>query len=262
MIRARTLLIPALGALLVLATGAALWAVYLRPDLPPAERGRRLAENLGCFGCHGPEGSLGSPDPGREDGAVPGFGSELMMFASGPAEIRQWITDGVTRSRSKSISFNEQQDAATVVMPAFGRRLDPGQIDDLVVFVQAVNGAAAPADSLAGRGRKLAAGLGCFGCHGPGGRFARPNAGSLKGYVPSWDGADFAEVVRDRAEFEEWVRDGKSRRFTRNPLARRFLDRAVLHMPAYRDHLEAGDLDALWAYVSWLRTEGAAPTGR
>ena len=28
---------------------------------------------------------------------------------------------------------------------------------------------------------------------------------------------------------------------------------AVLRMPAYRGKLEPGDLDALWAYVKWLR---------
>jgi hypothetical protein len=71
--------------------------------------------------------------------------------------------------------------------------------------------------------------------------------------VPSWDGRDFPELVRDRAEFAEWVERGVSRRFERDPLARFFLDRAVLEMPAYRNHLEPGDLDALWAYVQWLR---------
>jgi hypothetical protein len=25
-------------------------------------------------------------------------------------------------------------------------------------------------------------------------------------------------------------------------------------MPAYRTHLEAGDVDALWAYVQWMRS--------
>jgi hypothetical protein len=71
--------------------------------------------------------------------------------------------------------------------------------------------------------------------------------------VPSWDGADFAELVRGRGEFDEWVRRGISRRFERQPAARLFLKRAALHMPAYERHLGPGDLDALWGYVRWLR---------
>ena len=37
--------------------------------------------------------------------------------------------------------------------------------------------------------------LGCFRCHGPGGRGASRNPGGLKGYIPPWDGRDFAELV-------------------------------------------------------------------
>jgi len=77
--------------------------------------------------------------------------------------------------------------------------------------------------------------------------------------VPSWDGADFPELVRDRAEFEQWVSDGRSRRFRGQALPSWFLDRAVLHMPAFRRHLSPGDLEALWAYAGWLRTRAAEP---
>jgi len=102
-------------------------------------------------------------------------------------------------------------------------------------------------------GRDRAEALGCIGCHGTGGRYARPNPGSLKGYVPPWDGADFAELVGGKAEFTEWVERGVSRRFDSNPVARFFLKRAPVKMPAYRSHLAPGDVDALWAYVVWLR---------
>jgi hypothetical protein len=97
--------------------------------------------------------------------------------------------------------------------------------------------------------------LGCEGCHGLGGRFARPNPGSLKGYVPPWDGDDFPELVRDRTEFGEWAERGISRRFEANPVARFFLRRAALRMPAYRTHLAPGDVDTLWTYVQWLRRD-------
>ena len=77
--------------------------------------------------------------------------------------------------------------------------------------------------------------------------------------MPSWDGADFPELVRDEREFREWVEDGISKRFESNPAARFFLKRARLHMPAFERHLSARDLPALWAYVRWLRSPAARP---
>ena len=227
-----------------------------RPQLPAAERGRRLAERTGCFACHGPEGLRGAANPGRNDRKVPTYEGDLMMFARSTEEVRQWIRDGVTQKRAASRTWREQRDRGALQMPAFKARLSDRQIDDLLTFVTTVAEDSLPEDSLAARGLERAAVLGCVGCHGPGGRFARPNPGSLKGYVPSWDGADFPELVTDRSEFGEWVERGVSRRFERNPIARYFLDRAVLRMPAYRTHLAAGDIDALWAYVQWLRMPG------
>ncbi len=246
-------------AALALATVVSAWAIWLRPHLPAAERGRRIAERAGCFACHGAEGGRGSANPGRKDRTVPTWESDLMMFAEDEQEVREWIRDGVPSERARSRSWQADRDSGALRMPAFGRRLRRGQIEDLVVFVRAVAGEPAPEEASALRGRERAEALGCTGCHGPGGRFARPNPGSLKGYVPSWDGRDFVELVRGRREFDQWVTDGISRRFAAAPLARFFLERAHLRMPAYRRFLRAGDLDTLWAYVSWVR---GSPTAR
>lgn len=241
----------ALGVLALL--GYAAVSFVLRPHLPAAEHGRRLAERTGCFGCHGPGGIRGASNPGRTDRTVPTYDDDLMMFAETPAEIRQWIEHGVTDKRKASETWRAQRDSGAMRMPAFGRRLDARAIDDLVAYVMAVGGVPEPDDSLAARGLERASALGCDGCHGPGGRLARRNPGSFKGYVPSWDGPDFVELVRDSTEFREWVEAGVSQRLDRNRLARFFLDRAALHMPKYRRHLEPGDVEALWGYVQWLR---------
>ncbi len=242
----------AILALLLLA--AVLGLIATRPRLPAAERGRRLAERTGCFACHGAGGLKGASNPGRTDRTVPGFTDDVMMYAKTREEIREWIDDGVTEKRAKSVTWREQKTRGALKMPAFGHRLADSQIDELVEYVAAVSDLSAPAESsAAGRGLARAEALGCVGCHGAGGRLAGRNPGSLKGYVPSWDGADFAELVQSREEFGEWVEHGVSPRLDRNPLARFFLRRAVLHMPAYREHLDPGDLDALWAYVQWLR---------
>lgn len=234
--------------------GSATAYFVFRPQLPAAERGRRLAERTGCFGCHGPGGIRGVANPGRTDRTVPTFEGDVMMYAKSPQEIHQWIHNGVTEKRKVSRTWREQRERGVLKMPAFKGRLSEKQMEDLVAYVMVASGMPVPEDSLATRGLDRAETLGCVGCHGAGGRLAKPNPGSLKGYVPSWDGADFPELVESRREFDEWVKDGESRRFKHNPLARFFLNRAVLKMPAYRKHLEPGDLDALWAYLQWLRS--------
>ncbi|HEY6867064.1 MAG TPA: c-type cytochrome, partial [Candidatus Eisenbacteria bacterium] len=249
---------PAAPALAALALAALAGCTLVNPGLPPAERGRRLAERTGCFGCHGAEGTHGTANPGRLDRAVPGFESDVMMYAKSTDEIREWIHDGSTAAKRASQTWRTERDRGNLRMPAFGARLSPRQIDDLVAFVVVMAGWPEPGDSLARRGLERAEKLGCVGCHGPGGRLARPNPGSLRGFVPPWNGPDFPELVRGRAEFDEWVERGVSKRFEGNPPAMWFLKRAVLKMPACERHLEAGDLDALWAYVTWLRGGGAA----
>jgi len=185
---------------------------------------------------------------------VPTFSGDLMMYAKNEEEVREWIRDGVPRARAESKSWQEERDAGVLVMPAFGEHLSEREIDDLVAFVRATGATPVPEDSLAQYGMERAKTLGCFGCHGPGGRFAPPNPGSFKGVIPSWDGKDFPDLVAGEREFTEWVEHGISERFRRNPFARFFLERAPIHMPAYEDHLEPGDREALWAYVAWLRS--------
>jgi mono/diheme cytochrome c family protein len=237
---------------LMLAAGCTL----VSPGLPPAERGRRLAERSGCFACHGPEGSRGTSNPGRSDRTVPNFRDDPMMFAEDDDELRAWIRDGVTTAKRESRSWREAREKGALRMPAFGKRLDPREIDDLVAFINVTSGRPEPGDSLARAGLGRVHALGCDGCHGPGGRLARPNPGSLRGFIPPWDGPDFPELVGGRAEFDEWVRRGVTRRFEGNPAAMFFLRRAPVRMPAFERHLVPGDLDAMWAYVSWLRGTG------
>lgn len=249
-------LLAALAFLVIAGVAGAM--VYLRPRIPPAERGRRLAEREGCFGCHGPEGTKGAANPGRTDKAAPNYVGDVMMYANDRGEIREWIRDGFTAARAKSLTWRDQRERGALKMPAYKDRLSATQIEDLVAFVAAQSEMDAPEDTLAAKGVERAQALGCVGCHGTGGRFARPNPGSLKGYVPSWDGGDFPELVQSREEFADWIRDGISDRFEENPAAMFFLRRAALKMPAFRSHLEPGDVDALWAYVRWLRSRPAA----
>ncbi|SYZ74151.1 conserved hypothetical protein [Candidatus Zixiibacteriota bacterium] len=252
LIRFRVIII----SLIILAgTGLALWYGLTRSHITSAERGRRLAEKEGCFACHGPEGSGGVANFGRTDGTVPNFRDDVMMFAHGPDNIREWIAEGKTEAKAKSQTWQEERKKGVLKMPAFGNRLSNSEIDDLVSFVMISSGHPRPDDSLALKGLQLTKTFGCVGCHGPGGAFARPNPKSFKGYLAPWIGPDFKDLVRNRAEFDQWVENGVSDRLKTNLLARYFLNRAVLHMPEYRSHLQPGDLDALWAYITWRRAQ-------
>ena len=228
-----------------------------RPSLPPAERGRRIAERTGCFGCHGPGGLRGASNPGRTDKTVPNFTDDVMMFAKTPDEIHEWIHNGVTHKKAESVTWRTERDRGVLKMPAFKGRMNEKEMDDLVAYVMAVSGMPEAEDSLVAFGLQRADELGCIGCHGAGGRLARPNPGSWKGYIPSWDGSDFPDVVRDSTEFREWVERGISRRFESNPFASFFLKRAPVKMPAFERHLQPADVSGLWAYVTWLRSEGS-----
>jgi len=249
------------GVVVVVALAACVGLVMARrAQVPSAERGRRLAERTGCFGCHGPGGLRGANNPGRTDKTVPNFQDDVMMYAKTPEEIHEWIQNGVTRKKAASITWRADRDRGTLRMPAFKGRMTEHEIADLAAYVMAVSSMTESGDSLAAQGLRRAEDLGCVGCHGPGGRLARGNPGSWKGCIPSWDGADFPELVRDSTEFRQWVEHGVSRRFDRNPLAAFFLRRAAVKMPAYERHLRDGDVPALWAYVTWLRS-GASRDG-
>ncbi len=71
--------------------------------------------------------------------------------------------------------------------------------------------------------------------------------------MPAWDGPDYAELVRSDDEARQWILDGRARRLQDNQVARFFLDRQKVPMPAYRAHLTTADVDALLAYIHWLR---------
>jgi len=213
----------------------------------PVQRGLAIAERMGCFGCHGPGGEKPIANPGAKGGEVPAWGGgNWMMWNRDASDVRAWILKGRPEHRAPD-------PGALIAMPAYEGRLTPDEIDDLVVYVLAASHFGAIDDPRAAAGHEVAYRLGCFGCHGPEGRGLVANPGSFKGYVPPWDGPDFAELVRDDAELAQWVQNGVSDRFRANPLARGILERQAIRMPAYADRVSDEDLTALAAYVAWVR---------
>lgn len=216
-----------------------------------------MARELGCFGCHGPGGASGFEDVDGNVGSVPPFTPDAVRgHAKNEAELREWILDGLPR-RLREAEGPSAEPAPLLRMPAFRGRLGDGELDDLVAYLKALSDFEMPPEgSPAANGHAAALRLGCFQCHGPQGRGDTPNPGSLKGYIPSWSGSDFGELVRDDAELREWVLAGAPRWLREHPVASFFLERQLLRMPAYEGRLAASEIEALVAYIAWLR---AAP---
>ena len=262
--RARAIIAGLALAVALLAAGAGFLAMrgrWQRAVLDtPVQRGRLVAESMGCFACHGPGGGQPIANPGAKGGEVPGWtGGTWMMWNRDERDVRAWILKGRPEHR-------EADPGALIAMPAYESRLGPGELDDLVAYVLAASHFGPIPDAAASAGHEAAYRLGCFGCHGPEGRGLVMNPGSFKGYIPPWDGPDFADLVRDDAELRQWVRNGASDRFLANPIASRILKSQAIAMPAYAERVSDDDLVAIGAYIAWVRahprTGGTAGGGR
>ncbi len=215
----------------------------------PAARGEKVAQKMGCFGCHGMGGEGGVPNPGEEGQTVPAWtGGTAMMYILKPEELDEWVLDGGPK-RLQGAEMGKM----LLEMPAYRGKIGARDYADLRVYLRAVMGLDAPAAGDAKLGYEVAQRSGCFGCHGPSGRGLRGNPRSLAGYIPSWEGPVFDDLVKNDAELEEWIRDGSNERLRRNPVARHFMARQVVAMPAYGETLNDGEIRRLIAYVHWLR---------
>jgi mono/diheme cytochrome c family protein len=237
----------------VVGEGAALAVIALRAswlrhaEATPVARGRRLAERMGCFGCHGPGGESPIPNPGAKSSSVPAWnGGNWMMYNDAEQDVAGWIRDGHPAGR-------EPDPNALIHMPAYADRLGDGELADLTAYVLAVSEFGWPQEPGVSDGRDVADRLGCFGCHGPEGRGLVANPGSLKGYTPPWDGDDYPDLVESDAEFDQWVRNGITDRFRANPAARHFVESEQVKMPAFGERVSDEDLDHLLAHVAGVR---------
>lgn len=226
--------------------------VQLRsPQTSPAQRGQALAAKLGCFGCHGPEGMGGVPNPGAAEGEIPPLRAvaTLPSYVQSEAELLEWVRDGKPQRLAKAPTGHRP----LIEMPAYGEQLSSSELSDLVAYLKVLGGYERPADPELARGRSLAQGLGCFGCHGEDGRGQLLNPGSFKGIIPPWDSADFEHLVKDDEELRTWILDGTIPRLRDHPAAAFFLQRQAVKMPAYRGLLSDRELSSLVRYIRWVR---------
>ena len=239
------------AAALPLAGRALLW----RWESNPVLRGRLLARQQGCDSCHRPFGGKEIENPGSRWGSVPAFQSgNAFMYLRDRQELEEIIRYGLPRSWQEEAGSRQRHREQRLRMPAYGERLSDAEIEDLVTLVQAEEIFELPEDPEAAAGRALARRLGCPSCHGAEGAGGHPNPGSLGGFIPGFLGKNFEDLVRDREEFVEWIRSGRSSRLEANPVVRFFWQRQAISMPAYGDSLDDAELESLWSWVLFARS--------
>jgi mono/diheme cytochrome c family protein len=257
-VRFRRLLVAVLAVLGALETA---WLLYphvrkrvLSIEETPVERGHRLAGELACFTCHGPDGGGGTKNPGSEEETVPAFTEQTqMMYVKTTDDLREYILDGAPRRKREDADYRAKMEGAVLRMPAYRDFVTAAQVEDLVAYLRAASDQVMPDEQLAGHGADLARELDCFTCHGPLGGGGVKNPGSFKGYIPSFWGADFDELVQDDEELRLWITKGEIPRIASHPIGSRFLKRQRVKMPAYEGFVSDADLGALMAYVRWIR---------
>src|SRR5947208_2894252 len=88
------------------------------------------------------------------------------------------------------------------------------------------------------------------------------NPGSFKGYVPGFWGPDFDDLVRSEDELRSWIARGELARVAEHPIGGRFFKRQAIKMPAYEHFVPDADVQALAAYVRWIRAGSWRPLVR
>ena len=234
---------------------AAMRAYWWRQESNPIRRGAEIAARSGCFSCHGPEGARGLPDPGNGQAVPQWDGGVPMMYVNGEEEVREYILDGVSKRRAQSQSAAAERQKAAIRMPPYRDVLRREEVDALVAYYMATAQLDPVPDTEAAKGRDLVRHYRCESCHGVAGSGGVLNPGSYKGYVPGWLGADYPELVRGEPEMRQWILEGGIERFTNDRVARFFIDRQRLQMPAYKTALTPEDAGAVGAYIRFLRKE-------
>ena len=216
-----------------------------------------VAEQMGCFACHGVDGRGGVADPGARGGMAPGWdGPTVATYAINEAEIVEWILDG--RPARLADVDNHVGRKPLLPMPAYRDNLSEKELADLMVYFRAVSNFDTNISAIAYEGWVEAEKLGCFACHESGGIGGHPNPGSFKGHIPPWDGEEYAELVHDEDELREWILNGYPKRLLDHPLARHFIEGQIVQMPAYRSEITENQLLKIMGYIQWRRSDRSA----
>ena len=103
----------------------------------PAYEGWKLADRLGCFGCHGPGGTGGSPNPGSFKGHIPAWdGDEFAELVKDDAELMEWILDGYPKRLWENPLARHFLEGQVIGMPAYRAHLSATDQARLLAYFQ------------------------------------------------------------------------------------------------------------------------------
>ncbi|HEY8993284.1 MAG TPA: c-type cytochrome [Lacunisphaera sp.] len=269
------ILAPLLVGLLALGLGGTVFLqIEKLPETSPVSRGAKLADQAGCFACHGrgeeePRFNLRQAAPGKWRAKNnPSLGEGEITKA---AELVDWIAHGVTADEI------EKHKQLFIRMPAYQDRLTPREIDDIAAWIlaeglksqvdaatiapAATDGQPLTSDQLLIAGDLLSRRNGCYQCHGELGQGGVANPQSFKGYIPGFQGKDFLKLTAngDRAEILHWIDHGRGQAVETGllgRLAKRYLDRQAIPMPGYREQLTTAEKELLADYLLLLNKTG------
>lgn len=249
-----------IASLLLVATffanyGQEVWTSFWRyRETNPIIRGRDVAARMGCFACHGPEGKDGAMNLKTGKKNLPAWdGGTHMMYVKNKKEIREYILDGFP-ARKKNIPAQwEKYQAAGIRMPSYQDSLFGKDLENLLIYVEAVSDMEETGDPSVERGRVLALKWDCFHCHGVAGSGGPSNPGSFSGFIPGWLGPAYNDLVQSDEELMEWIKKGKIPRLEQHPIAGTLLSRQKIKMPAYESEFNDEEIRGLMDYIKWLR---------
>jgi cytochrome c oxidase subunit 2 len=162
------------------------------------EKGRQLAQNLGCSACHSQDGSA-SLGPGWK-----GLYGRTELLADGSSVLvdEAYLKESILDPKAKLVQ------GYPPVMVTY--TLNEDELGALITLIKSLgvessaNEASGPGDDLAAQGQRLAQSLGCLACH---------SVDGSKGIGPSWQGlygktetlADDTRIKVDEAYIKESV---------------------------------------------------------
>jgi mono/diheme cytochrome c family protein len=110
---------------------------FEKPQDEKADEGRKIAERLGCFNCHGPQGRGATPNARAFKGYIPAWdGPDFPELAKDDAEIREWILDGVSRRFAGSRAARFFLERQPIKMPAYRGHVKDEEVDRMVDYIR------------------------------------------------------------------------------------------------------------------------------
>jgi mono/diheme cytochrome c family protein len=256
-------------------SGTIFLQIEKRPESSPISRGARLAEQAGCFACHGrgDEEPRFNLRPASPDGWRRKSNPSLASLDIDRVDVLvDWITHGVVAREAES------HKKLFIRMPAYEGRLTPTEIEDIAAWILAerlkytapatpaplATTAALTPDQLLVAGDHLARTKGCYQCHGELGQGGVANPDSLKGYIAGFQGKDFLKLTDNgaRAEILHWIDHGRGQAIETGLLggiARKYFEKQAIPMPGYRDQLTTAEKDLLADFLLLLNKSGPLP---